>query len=682
MRLNFLSANMFTMKGVAVHRPSTRITLLALLLATVWSAPASAKDDLDALSLEALMEITITGASKYEQKQEAVAAAVSVIGRDEIRAFGWRTLGEALNSLPGIHLTYDRQYTYLGARGFGLPGDSNTRVLVAINGNRVNDTTYDSALFGREFPLDLDLIERIEFIPGPGGAVYGQNALFGVVNIVTRTGASLNGLQLEAGYQSPQSLREGRVTYGKQLDNGLDVLLSAKGVRARGEDLFMAYPGAGPGGADVSGTARGMDGLRDEEFYAQLARGAWSFNFAYGDHRKDDPTAAYFGDPLVPGQYQRDRSMLGQLQYQDSFAGDTLHLLARAFMGQERYSGLFNYGGVPWLSTGSGDWHGVEARLLSTAWAGHKLMAGFEYQDSSRRDQTNINTTDPADPFNVNIPGKGWRMGVYVQDEWALTPQLSTTLGLRADRNSDTGSAFSPRAALIWNATPETTLKALYGRAHRAPNAFERDYDDNGQSQVANPGLAGETIDTLELVADHRLRRDFHLRASLYRWKMEDLVTLGVDSLAFPQYQSGEQVNATGLELSALKTWDWGGRLRASLSRQDVSYQSGGGLDNSPRLLGKLNFSGPLMNTGLLLGYELQYDGKRQTVAGNKLDGYWLSNLHLVADEWARGLEVSLGLYNLFDTRYEHPAALNTVNWQNALRQDGRSVRLKVVYQF
>lgn len=665
-----------------MNRLKTQPLVLALLLAGAWSAPAVAKVDLDTLSLEALMEVTITGASKYEQKQEAVGAAVSVIGRDEIRAFGWRTLAEALNSLPGIHITYDRQYTYLGTRGFGLPGDFNTRVLVAINGNRINDTTYDSALFGREFPLDLDLVERIEFIPGPGGAVYGQNALFGVVNIVTRSGASLNGLKLAAGYQSPQSLREGRVTYGKQLDNGLDVLLSAKGVRARGEDLFMVFPGAGGPGVDVSGTALGMDGLRDEELYAQLARGAWSFNFAYGDHRKDDPTASYLGDPLVPGQYQRDRSMLGQLQYQDSFSSDTLHLLARVFMAQQRYSGLFHYSGAPWLSTGSGDWHGVEARLLSTAWAGHKLMAGFEYQESTRRDQTSINLTDPTDPFNVRIPGKGWRMGVYVQDEWTLTPQLSTTLGLRADRNSDSGTALSPRAALIWSATPATTLKALYGRAHRAPNAFERDYQDN-LTGISNPELTGETIDTLELVADHRLRRDLQLRATLYRWKMKGLVTLGIDPVSgLGQYQSGEQVNATGLELSALKTWDWGGRLRASLSHQDVSYKSGGGLDNSPRLLGKLNFTGPLLNTGLLLGYELQYDSKRRTVAGNKLDGYWLSNLHLVADKWARGLEVSLGLYNLFNTRYAHPAALGTINWQNALAQDGRSVRLKATYQF
>lgn len=643
---------------------------------------AGAAADLDSLSLEELMNVTIVGASKYEQRQDEVGAAVSVITRDEIRAHGWRTLAEALASLPGVYLTYDRQYTYLGTRGFGVPGDYNTRILVAIDGNRLNDGLYDAALIGSEFPLDLDLVERIEYIPGPGGAVYGQNALFGVVNVVTRSGASLNGVELAASYQAPQATRTGRASWGKQFDNGLDVLLSAKAVRSSGEDLAMTYPGAGTGGADVAGIAAGMEKMRDEEIFAKLRWGAWSFDLVHGDRRKDDPTGGYFSDPLTPGQYNRDRTTLMQLQYQQSFAEDRWQLQARLFAGTLRWSGLFYYGGIPYFATGPSDWQGIEARLLSTAWRDHKLMLGVEYQDVTRRDQTNTNLTDSTDPYNVNIVSKAWRQGVYLQDEWTLSPAWATTLGVRVDRNSITGTALSPRAALIWKPAATTTLKALYGRAHRAPNAFERDYQD-GYSQIANPSLAGETIDTLELVADHRPRSDLLLHASLYRWKMKGLVTLAVDSVSgLGQYQNGEQVNAVGVELALQKTWEWGGRLRASLSHQDVSFESGSALVNSPRLLGKLNFSMPLGGSGWLLGVEQQYDSARNTIAGPTLDGHWLANLNLSNDRLARGLEVSLGIYNLFDTRYEHPAALDRVNWQNTLPQDGRSVRLKAVYRF
>ena len=264
---------------------------LLLSLALLATSPAQAATDLTELSLEQLLNVSIIGASKYEQKQDEVAAAVSIITRSEIKTFGWRTLAEALASLPGIHNTYDRQYNYLGTRGFGLPGDFNTRILLTINGNRVNDVVFDQASIGRDFPLDLDLIERIEFIPGPGGAVYGQNAMFGVVNVVTRTGSGVDGTELAASYRSPQAAREGRVTWGKMLDNGVDVLLSASGFKARGEDLFFNYPSAGPGGTDVSGIARGMDGERNKEFFSHLARGPLSFDFTYGDRRKDDPTA-------------------------------------------------------------------------------------------------------------------------------------------------------------------------------------------------------------------------------------------------------------------------------------------------------------------------------------------------------------------------------------------------------
>src|SRR5690606_41896820 len=137
------------------------------------SALAQRAPDLTALSLEQLLDLKIVGASKYAQKQDEVAAAVTVITRQEIRAFGWRTVEDALASLPGIHTTDNRQITSLGARGFGLPGDFNARVVVMVNGNRVNEPIYDGGAAGPGFPVGMDLTERIECIQGPGGAVSG-----------------------------------------------------------------------------------------------------------------------------------------------------------------------------------------------------------------------------------------------------------------------------------------------------------------------------------------------------------------------------------------------------------------------------------------------------------------------------------------------------------------------------
>ena len=111
----------------------------------------------------------------------------------EIRAQGYRTLAEVLESLPGIHLRSDRAYTYTGARGISRPGDYSSRLLLLIDGVRVNEAIYDSATAGREFPLDVGLIDRVEYMPGPGSALYGSNAVLGVVNVVTRNPSQLPG---------------------------------------------------------------------------------------------------------------------------------------------------------------------------------------------------------------------------------------------------------------------------------------------------------------------------------------------------------------------------------------------------------------------------------------------------------------------------------------------------------
>ena len=621
------------------------------------------------------MNINVIGASKYEQKQQQAAAAVSIITRKDIRTYGWRTLNQALASLPGIHATYDYQYEYLGTRGFGLPGDFNTRVLITINGNRINDATYDQGPTGRDFPLDIDLIERIEFIPGPGSAVYGQNAMLGVVNIVTRKGADIKGAELSASYQTAEVMPQERVTLGKQFDNGTDALISFSGLQSRGADRFFEF-----GDAGVSGIAHRLDGENVKQMFARASHGPLSFDFIYGNRHKGDPIGMFFTDPLTSGASVIDRRLNTQIQYNDNFLNDTLNVLGRAFLGRYSYEQPGFYSGEKTLSTGPSDWHGVELRLLSTAFADHKLMAGFEYQNNTNITQAFQNFNNPDE--NLRIKSSVMRLGVYLQDEWRITDTLSATVGLRYDHNHWIGSRLSPRGALIWQATPKATFKALYGRAHRSPNSYERDYGDN-ISQVANPGLHSESVDTAELVADYLAQPTLNLRANVYAWDMYNLIALSIDPLSgLSQYQqNSKKVVARGAELSLDKTWDWGARLRGSFGIQNAEQQNSH-LPNSPYYLGKINFSLPIpLITGLRAGSELQYYGKRKTLDGSNTDDSVISNLNLVTNvPQVKGLEASLSIYNLFNENYLHPAA--DTNWQNTFWQPGRTVRFRMDYRF
>ncbi len=652
-----------------VHQHGTGKLLFCVSFATALSAQAAT--DLTALSLEQLLDLRVVGASKYEQKQSQVAAAVNIITRDEIRTFGWRTLGDALASLPGMYVIYDRQYQYIGARGFGLPGDYNTRVLVTVNGNRINDALFDVGQTGRSLPLDLDLVERIEFIPGPGGAVYGQNAMLGVVNVITRSGSGVDGAEVVARFQQPGLQREGRVSWGKTLDNGLDVLLSASGLAARGQDLFFNYD------TGVSGVAAGLDGDRVGQFYGKASLGPWSFEFMHGKRRKDDPTGAFKSDPFVAGSFQSDRYTFVQGQYQDNFLDNKLQVNARLFAGQNQYDSTLSYT-TPFQYPAFGNWQGGELRALYLGISDHKLLLGLEAQNSPQADQYVIDTANPAN--NLVFSSPALRKGIYAQDEWRISEPLTATLGLRVDNGTTSGTKLSPRAGLIWQASDATTLKALYGRAHRAPNSYERDYDDQ-QAQVANPNLRGERIDTMELVADQRVGSDLQLRASLYQWKMHDIIQQGTDPISgIAQYQSGAEVTARGLELSADKSWKSGARLRGSLSLQNASQPGGVRLANSPQVLAKMNYSAPLPVAGLRLGYELRYDGPRLAIDGGAIGGYAVSNLRLSTDKLAKGLEVAVTLRNLFDKRYSIPGSDN--NWQKSFEQDGRSVQFEALYRF
>jgi iron complex outermembrane receptor protein len=644
-----------------------------------FSGSAAAQErpaDLTRLPLEELLQLEVVSASRFPQKVAQAPSAVTVITADDIRIFGYRTLAEALRSVRGLHVTYDRNYRYLGVLGFARTGDYNSRVLVLMDGVRLNDNIYDQGPIGNEFPVDLELVERIEFVPGPGSSVYGGNAIFGVINVITRRGAEYDGAVLGGGAGS-HGRAEARASWGRRLENGADVLVSLSGFGSRGADL--RYDEFVPRGVP-DGTARGLDFERDRKAFARAAQGPWSLALAHSERTKGIPTGSFGTAPAVPGSQTLDETTLVSLGYEDK-AGDHALLTAKWFAGRYRYVGHYVYDVPPRTinkDEALGAWWGAEARLVHTGWRAHKLVLGAELQRDWRKDQLNYD----VDPYALYLEDlrRGARFGLYAQDEIALRANLLLNAGIRYDRLSGRSGAFNPRLALIHHPFERATLKAIHGTAYRPPNAYELFYAAPGPGgQKGNPGLRNERIRTTELVAEYLPTPALRVAVNLFRYTASELIEASTDPADGLQvFLNTGRARSSGAGLEIERRWPSGTRLRASYGYQRAADRNGLWLVNSPRHLAKLNAALPLAG-GWFAGAELQYASRRRTLASS-VPGHAIANSNLTYRPALRGLEFSLGIYNLLDRRYADPGGPEHL--QDRIAQDGRTLLARLRYGF
>src|SRR5687767_5060323 len=272
-------------------RRSGAVVLLFAVLAV--SSPAVAQSTLPDLSLDDLMELDagqVFGASERLQPVTEAPASISFITAQEIKRYGYRTLADILRSVRGMYVVNDRNFSLVGMRGFALPGDYNSRILLLVNGHRVNDNIYGQAEIGAEFGLDPAIIERVEIIRGPAASLYGDSAFFAVVNVITRTGSSLAGgsVALESGTQGTWLTRG---TVGTRIADRMDVALSGTYEHTNGVErlYFPAFDAP----ATNNGIAEGLDGEGARQFYGRLDLGGLTVTGAYGRRIRDVPTASF-----------------------------------------------------------------------------------------------------------------------------------------------------------------------------------------------------------------------------------------------------------------------------------------------------------------------------------------------------------------------------------------------------
>jgi iron complex outermembrane receptor protein len=657
------------------------------LLAALWFALAatavaandavqsSASNDWRNLTLEQLVnvEVKVFAASRHEETISQAPASVTIITRDDIQKYGYRTLAQALASVPGFYVSDDHGYHSVGVRGLGLPSDYNVRLLFLLNGLPLNDKYFGQYVIELT-PDMLDAVDRIEVVKGPSSVLYGSDALFAVVNIITRTGKDVNGVQVSAeGGSSP--LGRGVFTYGQQFTNGLDLFLSGH-YEANEGDRFLSFGSLGKAhDADDEQLADVYLSTKYEDFSAQL----W-----YADRKKEIPTGQFGTIVGDARNFTADTYYLAELRWQRALDDDKT-LMLRTYYEYYPYHGQYVYDD-PELTLNREQtldrWLGYEAQFNWQPFEKHRLTFGgvYEYHwtELSGRYWDNTGTVSFVYP---GTHGDFSYYALYAQDEFTLLPQLKLTTGGRFDAYPDRNvSRVTPRTALVWQATKATTLKLLYGEAFRAPTEYESTYPAGSGTGSANPNLKSEGISTYELVAEQDFQQGLFGRLSVFHNEVEDLVATVADNLTSTIFVNAYNVRTTGVEAELTERLANGLSGFANGTWQTSEFSDGSSI-NSPEWIGNLGVVIPICGDKLSFAARENFVSDRLGKApGIQSDNAFRTDLTLRSDNALRKWTFLLEVQNLFDQRNTTPAGDDGT--LNVIPQAGRLVSFRATYKF
>jgi iron complex outermembrane receptor protein len=643
----------------------------------------SAADNLFNMPIEDLMNVeikTVYGASRREQKVTEAPASITIVTQEEIKRFGYRTVADILEGTRSFFTTYDRNYQYVGVWGFSRPADYNNRVLVLLDGYRLNENLGGGSPIGTDLMVDADLIDHVELIRGPGSSLYGTNAQFGVVNIVTKSGRDYNTLEVQGQAASYGTVR-GRTTYGKALKDGPEVLVSATGFASDGPRLhFWEFddPSTNFGNVD-------RDGNHYSNLFAKGSMGKWTLTAGHVEMDKEIPTAPWgvvFGDPRTGSV---DGHSLVGLVYQDKITDD-FSVSARTSYNAYHYGGWWpsDRAEAPDPShivvnrdSWDGKWWIGDLTLANELPGGHHLTWGAESQYNFCQDMKNWD-----EEVHLMERRHSWNWALFADDAFPIVDKLLLNAGVRFDDYVHETGTTKDRLGLVYEYSDATILKALYGTAFRAPTAYELYYQDGGDSTKASPNLKPEEIETTELVLDRRLSQTVSVTVTGFRYRLDHLIEQYLDPAdGLLVFHNGSTVIGQGGEAELTYRAKSGITATGSYSYTESEYeQTRQRPANSPRNLAKLRLMVPLIDKKLFAGIEPLYRGDVRTLAGRTAGGFTLVNLTFTYDGIVKNLDAGLSIYNLFDRHYGYPGGAPHV--EDILYQDGTNVALRLSYRF
>jgi outer membrane receptor protein involved in Fe transport len=602
-------------------------------------------------------EDVVVGAARREQSLGDVASAVTVITRDRLRRFGYRTVAEALHGVAGMFVTNDRQSLRLGVRGLQILADFNTRILVLIDGATITEPWGQFAGIDQDMPVSIDEIDRIEVIRGPVSSVYGTNAFFGIINIVTRSADRAPAAFARVG-ASTFAANTAVVGFAAG-DVDRQVRGSVAGTLRFGEDLEI--PALAGTGEPTATSADGQYVVRGGLVAAY--DGAFLQVRAYR-HQREVPGAPYGGAVGDERNVARDNHVMVEGSYARDL-GTRVQAGVRAYVNRYRFEDYIVYepDEANYLDFGDALWIGTEARarlavlasgrlgLTAGAEVAHLRTASLSYYEDSEA------AAEPIDTIMNTL-------GLYGEIDAAPTSWLSLAAGARLDVNSILPDNLSPRAALFLQKRNHYGLKLLYAEGFRNPSSYEAFFADDF-TFVPDPDIGPERIRSLESVLWGRPSPGLDLRLSGFAWQLEDLIDIATipnpedPASPFLQFQNLTSGSATGLEFEAgyRNLAGWYGFAGTGVHRVRIDAEGGGSEEppNAPLVTANLGASTPLLFGLGHVSTDLHFVGARRTRDETiDVDPFLRWNVTIHAPDLG-GFDLTIGVRNLLGVREQVP---------------------------
>ncbi len=519
-----------------------------------------------------------TGKAQPISKAPAVA---TVITADDIREMGATNIDEALEAVPGLHVSRDR-ISYNPVYTFrGIFSTENPQVLMLINGIPITNLFRgDRNLVWGGMPIEA--VSRIEVIRGPGSAIYGADAVAGVINIITKQASEIDGVQV--GSRAGNFINyDAWALYGGNL-GGFDIAFSAEIRDVDGHDEDINADAATPQGTSLAPDSVNV-GVQNIDARLDISRGNWQFRTGL-QRRRDVETGAGIAEALDPnGEAKSDRWNADLTYHNPEFMNswDVTSQVSFLNTTQEVEEDIILFppgsflpgpiGPFPNGVIGNPEvWERHWRYSLTGIFSGfnnHSIRSGIGYTHQEIykvKEEKNFGLdgngvpiplgsplVDVSDSPAVFLPEKHRNNSfVFIQDVWHLSNDWELTSGLRYDDYNDFGDTWNPRLALVWSARHDLTLKLLYGQAFRAPS-FAEFRNQNNPVALGNNELNPEEMETIELAFDYRPQDNLRLGVNLFTYEWDDIIRFTPDpGGTFTAQNIGEQ-DGYGLEFE----FDW-----------------------------------------------------------------------------------------------------------------------------